>query len=366
MLISLIIGKLAAGFGGTALPGLIGLSLTPTLINQIVKKNKFYSIIITGTNGKTSTARLLGAVLTESNIHFFQNHSGSNLLRGIATTLINQSDWTGKINSEWAIWEVDEAVVGEAIKALQPKIIVFTNLSRDQLDRYGEVDSLFRLWQTGLDGLPATGRILVNAADPRLKELKHQGLTYFGSAKPGAGLNYPARFQGKFNQDSLWAVEAVCRCLKLDSRLAEICAIKSPPAFGRGEVVIKNRQSYHIHLVKNPASFKAVWPLTKNYSLLIILNDNLADGTDVSWIWDVPFSRLSRRRAPVVVSGTRALDLALRLKYAGLSPKLLSVEPHLAKAFGRFRNLPGKFKYILPTYTAMRELRRFLKLPLWN
>lgn len=371
MLISLITGKLIAGFGGTALPGLIGLTLTPTLINQIAKKNNLQSIIITGTNGKTSTARLLGAVLTEKNILFCQNHSGSNLLRGIATTLINQSDWSGKINTDWAIWEVDEAAVPEAIKALQPKIIVFTNLSRDQLDRYGEVDYLLRLWQNSLNVLTASARILVNAADPRLKELKHPGLSYFGSATPGAGLSYPTRFQGKFNQDSLWATEAVCRCLKLDYRLAEICAVKSAPAFGRGEVFKLGNQKYQINLVKNPASYKAVWQMLLsrrhlNQPLLLLLNDKLADGTDVSWIWDVPFSRLDRRRAPVVISGIRATDLALRLKYAGLNPKLLLVEPNLSRAFGRFKNLPGTIKYILPTYTAMRELRRFLRLPLWN
>ena len=144
LVISLLIAKVAAFFGGTALPGLIGLKLNSTLINQIVKKNKLRSIIITGTNGKTTTARLLGSVLSLAKIDYCHNRSGSNLLRGIATTLINQSSLTGKLKQKFAIFEVDEATVPAAIKALRPKIVVITNLSRDQLDRYGEVDTYGR------------------------------------------------------------------------------------------------------------------------------------------------------------------------------------------------------------------------------
>ncbi|PIP88390.1 hypothetical protein COW80_00555 [Candidatus Beckwithbacteria bacterium CG22_combo_CG10-13_8_21_14_all_01_47_9] len=371
MLISLIISKFIAGFGGTALPGLIGLRLTPTLINQIVKKNKLASVVVTGTNGKTTTSRLLGAVLTESKINFCHNRSGSNLLRGIATALINQSNWLGKIKSKLAICEVDEAAAPAAIRALKPKIIVFTNISRDQLDRYGEVDHLLKLWQKSLDTLPSASRVLVNAADRRLKILKHPRLTYFGSSLPGAGLMYPPRYGGKFNQDSLWAIEAVCRHLDLDPKLAAVCAQKTKAAFGRGEVFKLDGQKYQINLVKNPASFKAVWQMLAdrrhlNQPFMLALNDKLADGTDVSWIWDVPFTGLGRRRKPIIVTGTRASDLALRLKYAGCNPKNLFVEPKIYPALAALRKIPGTIKYILPTYTALLELRQSLGKQAWN
>ena len=371
MLISLFFSKCITAFGGTALPGLIGLTLTPTLINQIVRKNQLESILITGTNGKTTTSRLLGAVFTENKINFCHNSSGSNLLRGIATTLINQSNWLGKIKIKLGIWEVDEATVPAAVTALKPKIIVITNISRDQLDRYGEIDHLLKLWQKSLDSLPSTSQILVNAADRRLQGLTHPGLTYFGSKVPGAGLKYPPQYGGKFNQDSLWVVEAICLALELNPKLAAVCAQKTAPAFGRGEVFELMNQKYQINLVKNPASFKAVWQMLAdhrhlNQPLLLALNDQLADGTDVSWIWDVPFTGLNRRRAPIVITGTRAQDLALRLKYAGFNPKDLLIEPKISRALTALRKIPGTIKYILPTYTALRELRQNLGKNSWN
>ncbi|MDZ4229268.1 MAG: MurT ligase domain-containing protein [Patescibacteria group bacterium] len=370
-IISLTIARLAALFGGTALPGLIGLTLDHTLINQIIKKNKLDSVIITGTNGKTTTARLLGAVLHLAKIDYCHNYSGSNLLRGIATTLINQSNLTGKLRHQFAVWEVDEATLPAAIKALKPKLVVITNLSRDQLDRYGEVDTLLSLWQKALDRLPQSSTVLVNAADHRLKTLRHKNLSYFGSAQPGLGLKYPQELKAKFNLDSLWAVEAVCRKLKLDSRLVRQAALSTPPAFGRGEVFELNQAVYQINLVKNPASLKAVWQMIYdrkhlNQPLLLILNDQIADGTDVSWIWDAPLPGLAKRRTPVVASGRRANDLALRLKYAGLKPELIMVEPKIKQAFKKLQSLPGTIKYILPTYTAMLELRRHLNKDPWN
>ncbi len=140
IIIGKIIGWICRIFfktGATALPGLISLKLNPSLINQIVTNNRIRSIIITGTNGKTTTSRLFGSMLQAQNTPFLHNRSGSNLLRGIATALINQSDIFGRIKIKLAVWEVDEAVVFTAVKQLQPMIILFNNLSRDQLYRYG-------------------------------------------------------------------------------------------------------------------------------------------------------------------------------------------------------------------------------------
>lgn len=371
LVISLLIAKIAALFGGTAIPGLIGLQLNRTLINQIVKKNKLDSIIITGTNGKTTTARLLGSVLSLAKIDYCHNRSGSNLLRGIATTLINQSSLTGKLKQKFAIFEVDEATVPAAIKELAPKIVVVTNLSRDQLDRYGEIDTLLNLWQKSFDSLPKTSQVLINAADRRLRPLRHPNRRYFGKKQTGTGLKYPSQFHGKFNYDNLWAVETIANCLGLDESLVPLAARSSPPAFGRGEVFSLEGKNYQINLVKNPASLKAVWQMLLdrkhlNQPLLLILNDLLADGTDVSWIWDAPLPELERRLTPVVVSGRRADDLALRLKYANLKTKLMIIEPKIDRAFNRLTRIPGSPKYILPTYTAMLELRRYLKKEPWN
>ncbi len=370
-IISLNIAKLISLLGGTALPGYIALKLQINFLNQLAGKNKLHSIVVTGTNGKTTTTRLLGAVLTQAGKDFIHNQSGSNLIQGITTTLINHSDIFGRIKTKLCIWEVDEATIPKALKTLSPEIVVVTNLSRDQLDRYGEVDTLIAKWQQSFNQLPHSSQILINGADPRLKVLKHPHLSYFGQNKPGIGLKYPAEFQGKFNYDSVWAAEAVCKLLKLDPSLVAKAAKKAAPAFGRGEVFWQNKEKYQISLVKNPASYKAVWQMLidrkqLNQPLMLLLNDHIADGTDVSWIWDVMFSGLTERHRPVIVSGTRAYDLALRLKYAGLKPNFIRVETNVSRAFDKLAKIAGSPKYILPTYTALLDLRKKLKRPSWS
>jgi UDP-N-acetylmuramyl tripeptide synthase len=369
--ISLNIAKFISLFGGTALPGFIGLRLYPNLINQIIKKNNLRSIVVTGTNGKTTTARLIGSLLTQAGISYCHNRSGSNLIQGIATALINQSDWLGNLDQPFAVWEVDEATVPKVIPALKPEILLITNISRDQLDRYGEINTLLNLWQQSFADLPPTAKIFVNAADPRLKSLSDPRLGSFGQTTPGQGLEYPTEFKGKFNQDSLWAAEAIARQLKLSSTLVAPAAKTATPAFGRGEVFKIKNENYQINLVKNPASFKAVWQMFLkrrhlNQPLLLLLNDLTADGTDVSWIWDVSFTNLSKRQTPIVVSGIRAPDLALRLKYAGLKPSLIRTEPKINLGFEKLKRLQGSPKYVFCTYTAMLELRRYLKRTPWN
>jgi len=326
--------------------------------------------VITGTNGKTTTCRLVGEMLRLGGINYLHNASGSNLIRGIATTLINQSSLSGKLTAATAVWEVDEAALPAVLSAVNPEIVLITNLSRDQLDRYGEIDTLINQWQKGLDKLSA-GRLIINTADRRLRRLHHPRLSRFGKKIPGLGLKYPPQFRGKINYDSYWAAEAIARALRLDDNLPLLAARSLPPVFGRGERLLLQHRICQINLVKNPASFKAVWQMILdrkhlNQPLLILLNDHFADGTDISWIYDVDFNRLARRRRPVIAGGTRAAELGLRLKHAGLNPKLIVVEPALNRAVIRLSKLPGKIAYILPTYTAMLALRRYLGKKAWN
>lgn len=371
LIISLNIGRLIAKFwGGTALPGFIAEKINPNLINQIALKNNLQSIVITGTNGKTSIARLLGEVLTLKGIRYCHNQSGSNLIRGLATGLINQSDWRGRLKANTAVWEVDEAVLPQALAALNPQLVLFTNLSRDQMDRYGEIDHLLNLWQSGLNNLKAAATVIINAADPKLKKLQRPRLIRFGQAIPGAGLKYPRNSGGKFNYDAIWAVTAIVNHLKIKTDVVSIAA-KAKPAFGRGEIVKYMGQNLQINLIKNPASAKAVWQMLADFNqvqrpLLIVLNDRLADGTDVSWIWDVPFIGINRRHRPVIVSGTRAADLALRLKYAGIKSSLIIIKPNMAIALKELLSQAGSYKHILPTYTALLELRKLLGAKSWN
>jgi UDP-N-acetylmuramyl tripeptide synthase len=357
--------------GGTALPGLIALGLDSSWIQKIVKKNKLNSIIISGTNGKTTTNYLLAKTLKKSRVRFVQNSSGSNLMRGIASTLVKAADWQGNIQTKLAIWEVDEAVVPQAIDQLKPKVIVFINLSRDQLDRYGEVNNLLSQWQRAINKLPKSSRVIVNAADPRLQTLKANSLTYFGHGKSISGRHFPLHLEGKFTYDSLWAVEAILKSLKLKTNLLSKIAKTTPPTFGRGERLSFKGRSFKLNLVKNPASFNTILLMLKqrkqlNQPLLICLNDLVADGTDVSWIWDVDFNYLNKRKKPIIVSGTRAHDLALRLKYSSINPKLIVTQPNLKEALKKLTEINGQTKYMLATYTAMRQIRYFFGKKSWS
>lgn len=359
---SIIIGKIIAKLlkifsskGGTALPGLLAIIINPNLINQIVNKNQLNSIIITGTNGKTTISRLLGSMLKAENIVFLHNRSGSNLLRGIASTLINQTNIHGQLKNNLAIWEIDEAVIPQAIKQLQPKVILFNNLSRDQLDRYGELDSILKSWQKSFSNLPPDTKVLVNQTDQHLVQLHSPQIIYFGKTLP----------LGKYLQANTLAAQAIAKNLKLKPASINQGIKNFRPAFGRGETFSFNQKKITISLVKNPAGLTAVLNQLQdnhqlNQPLLIALNDLIADGTDVSWIWDADLEIMKNRYSPIIVSGLRSADLALRLKYAGVNQKLIQIHPNLNQAWKKFTAQPGQAGNILPTYTAMLNLRQLL------
>jgi len=359
---SIIIGKIISrclrffsSKGGTALPGLIALKINPILLRRLAEQNQLKSIIITGTNGKTTTSRLLGSMLQAQNILFLHNRSGSNLLRGIASTLINQSDIFGRLKIKLAIWEIDEAAVLTAVRQLQPEIILFNNLSRDQLDRYGELDSILKSWQESLTILPQNAQVLINRTDQRLQQLHSPQIIYFGRKHP----------LGQYHQANILAAQALAHALKLKPTSISQGLQSFRPAFGRGETFIFNKRQVKIILVKNPAGLTAVLNLLRdnqqlNQPLLVALNDLIADGTDVSWIWDANLEILRHRRTPIIVSGLRSADLALRLKYAGVKEQLIHLHPNLHQAWQKFIAQPGQNHNILPTYTAMLKLRQII------
>jgi len=403
--------------GGSALPGLIALKINPTLINQIVNKNQLKTIIITGTNGKTTTSRLLSHILDQTKTNHLHNRSGSNLLRGIASTLIKRISLKGTLSIKLAIFEVDEAAAPEAIKTLKPSLILFTNLFRDQLDRYGEIDTLLEKWKQSLNYLPKKSTLIFNADDPSLNYLASTTrITSFSFGLPKSKkqrlhlsdsadalfcpqCHQPLKFNviftshlghyqclscnfkrkipnSKFIHSStnlpgihnLYnTLAATSLALKLNIKITNINkALKTfTPAFGRSETFKLNNRLTKILLVKNPTGFNVTLETLKvnkhlNKPMLIILNDLTADGTDVSWIWDVDFEILKSRKTPIIISGVRAFDLAVRLKYAGLNPSKITLESDLKKAINLLSNQASSPLYILPTYTAMLSLRKML------
>lgn len=430
-----------ANSGGTAAPGLISLKIDSRLIKKL-RKQLTYSIIISGTNGKTTTARLLASILQQAGIAFYHNRAGSNLLRGVASTLVSQAKLNGSLVPKIGLWEIDEAALPQALESLQPKLVVLTNLFRDQLDRYGEIDTLAKKWQLALKKLPQQNLIILNSDDPTVaslgKNLSHKVYYYgirdskageeklshaadaifcpycsralvykkvyishlgryycrncgeiqpnpqffadhishqlsqlqFLSHTPKVSYLIKAPLSGLYNTYNALASISIATLLKID-KLAIIEGIKKfIPAFGRFEQISIGQKTLKILLVKNPAGFNEVIKMInflthkQKASLLIALNDKIADGQDVSWIWDADVEKLEQEQlANIIISGTRRYDLGLRLKYANIirqpADRISNILP-LNQAISSLLNTPSKNLIIIPTYTAMLEIRKIL------
>ncbi len=417
---------------GGALPGLIAERLKPGILSQFGKQLPKGSILITGTNGKTTTTRMVAAALGDDHGKLLVNRAGSNLTRGLVSYFVKASSWGGKIDAELGVFEVDEAAFPEVFRALKPKAVLVLNLFRDQLDRYGELNTLADKIKSAIDG--ADTKLILNADDPLVAWLgtDQKQVSYFGMAKaPVSKLDHDfaadsntcpvcdqtlvyehiyyahiGRYQcsvGDFAQPSLNvvgnatkvsleaaamtvssglatgeiklqlpglynlynALAAVSLVTQYDVKLVEsIQRIEAmPAAFGRAEIVEISGRKLQLLLVKNPTGFNQVIQTyklgDKQQPLLIVLNDLIADGRDVSWIWDVAFEDLDHQDR-IVASGTRSYDLALRLKYAELKS---GPQPDLQSAIIEFMSkIPeGQTGLVLPTYTAMLETRKLLR-----
>ncbi|OGE38230.1 hypothetical protein A3B45_01065 [Candidatus Daviesbacteria bacterium RIFCSPLOWO2_01_FULL_39_12] len=397
--------------GGSAAPGLFALRIDPELIERLSKKIP-KNIVITGTNGKTTTARMLAHFAKANGLKVIRNHTGSNLERGIASTLIQGVQLThpgGVLNRHLGIWELDEAAFNNVVPKLNPDIVVFLNVFRDQLDRYGEVDSVVKKWSETLRELPKQTLVLVNGDDVNCAKLNaaFKGTVYQFGVKDYKVTGESIGYKKELEKLECEAINVKLKGLSGSSFSVVIHDKPTPvflplpgiyhiydflaafylghelgfstkgmikslknfsPAFGR----VEKLDFGYIFLIKNPAGatqvFETIAPNLKQHDrLLLALNDNIADGTDVSWIWDGDFEELSLRGAKrrgnldsVFVSGTRAYDLAVRLKYAGFDPKSIVVQPELENALKQAKKgLKGNL-FILPTYTAMLGLQKIL------
>ena len=462
---ALLAGR-AAGFasralrrgGGTALPGLVAEALAPGLAAELASQLGSGSLIVTGTNGKTTTARMIAGIASTAGLQPLPNRSGSNLMRGIATALMDEADVRGRLLDgprRLGVFEVDEATLPQAVEALRPRVLLFTNLFRDQLDRYGEVDSVAACWRRTLESGDPSTAVLLNADDPSVAALADVApgeVVYYGVDDPSAGLScaehaadarwcpscgsdyrYSVLFYGHvghwlcpgcgrsrptpqvratavtredgrtligvetpvgylslsltlsglYNAYNALAAAATGLALGVSLEAIEEGLSRATAAFGRQESFEVDGRRVLVLLGKNPAGLnqvlRTIAAAETEKHLLFLLNDGIADGRDVSWIWDADFELLASagggqtaarlggsapgRRQPGtwVVSGTRAEDLALRLKYAGLETPA-AVEPDVEAALARAlrETPPGGLLYVVPTYTAMLRVRELL------
>lgn len=407
--------------GGSALPGKVVESVDPTFMARTLAQLPLGVMLVSGTNGKTTTTRMIAKTLENLGLKVFTNPTGSNFTRGVVSALIPLVDSHGRIDADVAVLELDEAYAVHFVRQVKPRYAVLLNVMRDQLDRFGEIDTTANLLSHVAQA--TTGTLILNREDRRIAALAKNShartVTYFGlepnlrssfptddelHATPseleesGAqadqlpadvtlsglhgssadfimdGQNYSTsvKVSGIYNlfnaAAALSAVRAVIagaeathpKLAKTTSEQLLTALSNVTPAFGRGENIDVNGTDVELVLVKNPSGFRLA--LTSfdpaNTDTMIAINDDYADGRDMSWLWDVDFTSL-RSTGVAMVSGVRCWDMALRLGYDDVT--VTTVEPNLKEALGQFVNLnPGVHKRIYCTYTAMLSLRRDL------
>lgn len=406
LLLAIGLGRLAGfasrliGRGGSAIPGFVAEKVDPRAIEKLVASIPDGVVIVTGTNGKTTTTKMLVTALERSGVPVLTNPTGSNLARGVATVLIRAAR-RGRIRgSQMAVFEIDEAAVRTLAPRLAPRLVVVTNLARDQLDRFGELDTTAGHVRVAV---AHAQQAILNADDPAVAALDDGRTSWFGATPAirsqvphdrvlygadgpeapgvtpdalledvvadgdeqhiamviqGAQLEARLRVPGVYNAYNATAAMLAAVELGVDPGLAAASLAEMSPAFGRGQVVEFEGRRVKLLLVKNPAGFNQAVRLLQEAPagpVLIAINDNHADGRDVSWLWDVRFEDLAGSDHRFGTSGVRAADMALRLKYAGVDAW---AEPDLAGALRRSVSdaPPGGLVHVVPTYTAMLGL----------
>lgn len=411
-LISKISTNLGLGAGETW-PGEIALTLRPNIARFLSDSLPDGVILIAGTNGKTTTSLMAKTILEHIGDTVVHNATGANLVNGVVSAFIRNSDWLGRVTADVGIFEIDENSLPVILKFITPKRILLLNLFRDQLDRYGEVDVIVEKWQKTLTQLPESTIVIMNSDDPGVAILGQSvpgKVVYFGindskqylKAKEhatdstfcpncGSRLSYEGIYYshigvwqcthcsfkrpsptvysatsplpGLYNVYNTLAVTALARTLDIPDKDSAKALKDFHPAFGRQEAISCNGKTVRLFLSKNPAGFNASLRTILEMgatSVLFLLNDRIPDGRDVSWIWDVDFEMIPKN-AVIWVSGDRVYDMALRIKYADVEMKELRTEPDMEKAIhGALDESKGSL-FVLATYSAMLDARKILK-----
>ncbi len=425
---------------GATWPGEIALRLHPHILKTFTSQ-KITIILVAGTNGKTTTSKMIDTIISHNGKKVHRNDTGANLDNGIVSTFISDASWLGKLHSRYFIFGVDEATLPVLLRHFHPQILVLLNLFRDQLDRYGEVDTIAAKWADILQELPKGTKVVINGDDPQLAYLgyelekawnelpgnreiermrhpqssTHDDIQYFGlndeslflphiehatdsiyCPKCGNRLTFGGVYfshlgkwacgqcgfmhpevavstqaftsplEGVYNRYNTLAAALVGRRLGFSDELIQQALSTFTPAFGRMEEIVYHRRNIKVLLSKNPTgwneSLRTVFHSNKKGPLLLVLNDRIPDGRDVSWIWDTDIEMLQGYTHPIVLSGDRCYDLGLRLKYAGLSESEFIIFENLEEAVEKTVSVSSAEEtiWVLPTYSAMLETRKIL------
>lgn len=418
----------AGGRDGSSLPGKLAMRIDPDILRHLGKNYRI--VIVTGTNGKTLTTALITAILRKKYRHVLTNPSGANMLQGIVSCFLAAPKGSGQ---KIAVLEVDEASLRHVTRYLSAEVIVFTNIFRDQMDRYGEI---YTTWEYMLEGAKnAPGATIIANGDSPLfhdiplqnsiryfgfdhvvdgdmeahyntdgvlcphcqKILRYRFITYSNLGKyycpncgvarhrlthritsinelsmtashfaiDGTPIHLP--IAGMYNMYNALAAFSVAMYFDISPALISQAMQDAKGVFGRQERIVIEDHDVTVNLIKNPVGFNQIVDLLHYekdpFSLMVLLNDRPADGTDVSWIWDGQFEELVGMTAgrPVMLSGLRTEELSLRFQVAGIPLEEQYIETNLDALASLIAQAPHRKVHVLATYTALLDLRAKLR-----
>ncbi len=438
-------GKMTAGlsriFGhqGSSLPGRVALRVFPGMLRELTARARRGTVLVTGTNGKTTTNHMIAAMLAAAGHSVVINREGANMLPGIATAFVRSAGINPGYTFDYATLEVDEASLPKVVSQVKPDMVVVTNFFRDQLDRYGELETTVSFIRDALKRLTRT-RLVLNADDPLVAQLGLGGLSaeYYGLAPHGrvldtsgasrdsrlcplcgAALAYSfyhysqlglyecpgCRFtrpdpgfegweavsgingtscrvriggedyrltlpvQGFYNLYNALAALAAVAGLGLEPGSALERLRNYRPATGRLQHFRHRGRPLYLNLVKNPAGFNEnlaiLLAAPGSKDVYIAINDNAADGRDISWLWDVDFEILAESDPGIkryICSGQRAAEMAVRLKYAGIPVSMITTLPDVKRAVSELIGGSADAGYLLAGYTALQPTVKALRM----
>jgi len=439
-----VVTRLAGRGGGTAITGMIARKVDPHILDELVRVAGVPVIAITGSNGKTTTARFTAALLRGEGIGVRHNSAGANLVQGVTSLAVSSADLRGNIPEGVLVAEVDEGALAVVAPETLPRALLVTDLFRDQLDRFGEIYAVAEAIEAVAMGLPEDAALIVNADDPMVATLAEK--------RPGRRVTFG--FNLKRSTDQITRAADTIRCPrcqadlkyryvylshmgdyhcpacgyarpKLDVAVTSLevagldktlCEIKTPsgklsleipqsgvhiaydvaaaiailvglgvpldhaaeslaevgPAFGRLEKIDADGKTIILAFAKNPTSYnttlRALATEGEPHQLLIAASNTVVDGEDFGWLWDVDFESMAPKVDRVIVSGTRADELANRLHYAGVPvSKMQIVEERRAALTEAFALMPpGARLVVLSGYTPLIELRNDMRRRGWT
>lgn len=408
-LLAIWLGKLVLaglrliGRRGNALPGLVVEKIFPRFLPRMMTRLPEGVVVVSGTNGKTTTTKMVATLLGE-NYRVLTNDTGSNFVRGVITATVDAASWRGRLPYDVGVFELDEAWAVRFVAVVAPRRALLLNVMRDQLDRFGEIDMTAQL--LGRVASATTGHLVLNRDDQRIAALAKGApaqVAWYGVAEDlrprfpndeelyGGEVTVSTqradaelvalpteadpqttfrladsthrvllRTDGAHNAQNAAGAAALAQTFGLSADQIVAGLHKVQPAFGRGQSFDVNGRRVVLHLVKNPAGFRqslaVLNDMARPAAIMIAINDDYADGRDVSWLWDVDFTGLSNRADRLLTSGTRAADMAVRLRYDEITAD--GVDEDLERALDTLVAEAAERHTIVvfSTYTAMWAL----------